>query len=53
MPWEWTQDLVAETNKVGIDWLSSPFDNSAVDFLETLNIPTYKIASFDVTQTDT
>ena len=48
MPWEWTQDLVAEAKKVGIDWLSSPFDNSAVDFLETLNIPTYKIASFEL-----
>ena len=48
MPWEWTQDLVAEAKKVGIDWLSSPFDNSAVDFLETFNIPTYKIASFEL-----
>ena len=48
MPWEWTEDLVAEAKKVGIDWLSSPFDNSAVDFLETFNIQTYKIASFEL-----
>ena len=48
MPWEWTQDLVAAAKKAGIDWLSSPFDNSAVDFLETFNIPTYKIASFEL-----
>ena len=48
MPWEWTQDLVAAAKKAGIDWLSSPFDNSAVDFLETVNIPTYKIASFEL-----
>jgi sialic acid synthase SpsE len=47
-PWEWTEDLVAEARKVGIDWLSSPFDNSAVDFLETFNISTYKIASFEL-----
>ena len=48
MPWEWTQDLVAAAKIVGIDWLSSPFDNSAVDFLETFNISTYKIASFEL-----
>jgi len=45
-PWEWTGDLVAEANKLGIDWLSSPFDNTAVNFLEQFNIATYKIASF-------
>lgn len=47
-PWEWTADLVAEADKLGIDWLSSPFDNSAVDFLEQFNIATYKIASFEL-----
>jgi pseudaminic acid synthase len=47
-PWDWTGDLVAEANKLGIDWLSSPFDNSAVDFLEQFNIATYKIASFEL-----
>ncbi|MFM8815563.1 MAG: pseudaminic acid synthase, partial [Actinomycetes bacterium] len=47
-PWEWTGDLVAEANKLGIDWLSSPFDRTAVDFLEQFNIATYKIASFEL-----
>lgn len=47
-PWEWTAELVAEANKLGIDWLSSPFDNTAVDFLEQFNIATYKIASFEL-----
>ena len=47
-PWEWTADLVAEANKLGIDWLSSPFDNTAVNFLEQFNIATYKIASFEL-----
>ena len=47
-PWEWTGDLVAEANKLGIDWLSSPFDNTAVDFVEQFNIATYKIASFEL-----
>jgi len=47
-PWEWTGDLVAEANKLGIDWLSSPFDNTAVNFLEQFNIATYKIASFEL-----
>ena len=47
-PWEWTGDLVAEANKLGIDWLSSPFDTSAVDFLEQFKIATYKIASFEL-----
>ncbi len=47
-PWEWTEDLVAEANKLGIDWLSSPFDPTAVDFLEKFDIPMYKIASFEI-----
>jgi pseudaminic acid synthase len=47
-PWEWTGDLVAEANKLGIEWLSSPFDKSAVDFLEQFDIATYKIASFEL-----
>jgi N-acetylneuraminate synthase len=47
-PWEWTGDLVREADKCGIQWLSSPFDASAVDFLEEFRIPMYKIASFEV-----
>ena len=48
MPWEWTADLVSESKKLGINWLSSPFDKTAVDFLEEFNIPMYKIASFEL-----
>jgi pseudaminic acid synthase len=47
-PWEWTGDLVAEAHKFGLDWLSSPFDLTAVDFLEQYDIPMYKIASFEL-----
>ena len=47
-PWEWTESLVAEANKLGIDWLSSPFDKTAVDFLEQFDISMYKIASFEI-----
>lgn len=47
-PWEWTEDLVEEAHRLGIQWLSSPFDASAVDFLEQFDIPMYKIASFEI-----
>ena len=47
-PWEWTEDLVKKCHDVGIDWFSSPFDETAVDFLEPFNPPMYKVASFEI-----
>ena len=47
-PWEWTGDLVEAAERCGLDWLSTPFDPSAVDFLEQFEIQTYKIASFEI-----
>lgn len=47
-PWEWQKELAEEAKKVGIDFLSTPFDNSAVDFLEELGIDFYKVASFEL-----
>ena len=48
MPWEWQDDLAKYAISLGLDWLSSPFDFEAVDFLETINCPVYKIASFEI-----
>lgn len=48
MPWEWTAELVSHCAEVGINWLSTPFDESAVDFLEEFAPPMYKIASFEI-----
>lgn len=47
-PWEWQAELKAEADKVGIDFLSTPFDNTSVDFLEDIGLSFYKIASFEL-----
>ena len=48
-PWEWHQELYNVAKKEGLVCFSTPFDKTAVDFLEELNNPIYKIASFEIT----
>lgn len=44
-PWEWQPKLKEVANRLGLDLFSSPFDHTAVDFLENMGVPVYKIAS--------
>ncbi len=47
-PYEWQKTIKEECEKCGLDFLSTPFDNAAVDFLESLGVEAYKIASFEM-----
>lgn len=48
-PWEWHEELFNYARSIGIDIFSTPFDKSAVDFLEQFNPSAYKVASFEIT----
>lgn len=47
-PWEWQPRLMEEAKKLGLDCFSSPFDFTAVDFMEEMDMPAYKIASYEI-----
>ncbi len=47
-PWNWQPKLKTVANDLGMDLFSSPFDATAVEFLEQMNVPAYKIASFEI-----
>ena len=48
LPWDWTEELQQYAHELGLVFFSTPFDETAVDFLEELDVPLYKIASFEV-----
>lgn len=48
MPWEWQPKLKKVADSLGIDLFSTPFDKTAVDFLEKMGVPAYKVASFEI-----
>lgn len=46
-PWEWHKEIISHAHKLGLICFSSPFDETAVDFLDSLDVPAFKIASFE------
>lgn len=50
-PWDWQPKIKALCEELGMQCFSSPFDATAVDFLETMNVPAYKVASFEIVDT--
>jgi len=47
-PWEWHTNLKQVADEIGLDFFSTPFDETAVIFLESMDVPAYKVASFEV-----
>lgn len=47
-PWEWQETIKRECERYGVDFLSTPFDGTAVDFLESIGVEAYKIASYEL-----
>ncbi len=47
-PWDWQPELKKITNDLAMDFFSTPFDQTSVDFLEEMNVPIYKVASFEL-----
>ena len=47
-PWDWQPKIMDEAKKLGLECFSSPFDFTSVDFLEEMNVPAYKIASYEI-----
>ena len=47
-PWEWQKELKDYADEIGVDFLSTPFDKTSVDFLESIGVEAYKIASFEL-----
>ena len=47
-PWEWQPKLQKVANDLGMDFFSTPFDDTSVDFLEQMNVPVHKVASFEL-----